>query len=384
MTNEPSGRPEPRGPRVKRPIPFPSGRDGTELEKVIRQFATDKKWNVRQSLPTTRELGEHYAISNASVCRLLQRLSRENVVWRRDNGRYYFNESRRLYERHKPYACMLRKLETWTVIYQAIMSGFGQAFGQEKGAILFIHNESLFQRLQPDQPPLFASADEQRVLLREFLRDHEGQFRGILLDQVWSDDVLKEFVPQLSNSVIVCRPSTVPEISSVSVDFEMSGMLAVGHLYARGFDEIWLAVPHSGSVNYQMMATSAVNASKKLGRPIDEKNILSVATNGEREKFIARLGTSKKRVGIYYLGSLGAPPDHLALVLRRGLAAAGLECPKRVGFIVGMSIHSPGEHDISTFQVDYTEMGRIAGEILASDKHRTAIVPARLCIGATT
>lgn len=384
MTNEPSGRSEPRGPRTKRPISFPSGRDGTELEKAIRQFATDKKWNVRQPLPTTRELGQHYAISNASVCRLLQKLNRENVVWRRDNGRYYFNESRRLYERHKPYACMLRKLETWTVIYQAIMSGFGQAFGQQKGAILFIHNESLFQRVLPDQPPLFASADEQRVLLREFLRDHEGQFRGILLDQVWSDDVLKEFVPQLSNSVIVCRPSTVPEISSVSVDFEMSGMLAVGHLYARGFDEIWLAVPHSGSVNYQMMAISAVNASKKLGRPIDEKNILSVATNGEREKFIARLGTSKKRIGVYYLGSLGAPPDHLALVLRRGLAAAGLECPERVGFLVGMSIHSPGEHEISTFQVDYTEMGRIAGEILASNKHRTAIVPAQLCIGATT
>lgn len=384
MTNKSSGSLKRQRPGATNSVPFPPGQDCAELERIIRQFAADKKWNVRQSLPTTRELGEHFAISNASVCRLLQRLSRENVVWRRDNGRYYFNESRRLYERHKPYACMLRKLETWTVIYQAIMSGFGQAFGQQKGAILFIHNESLFQRLLPDQPPLLASADEQRVLLREFLRDHEGQFRGILLDQVWSDDVLKEFVPQLSNSVIVCRPSTVPEISSVSVDFEMSGMLAVGHLYARGFDEIWLAVPHSRSVNYQMMATAALNASVNFGRPIDDKNILSVTTNAEREHLIARLRAAKKRVGIFYLGSLGAPPDHLALVLRHALAAAGLECPERVGFLVGMSIQSPGEQEISTFQVDYTELGRIAGEILASDKHRTAIVPARLCIGATT
>ena len=69
-----------------------------ELEKTVRQLVTSKAWDINQPLPTTRELGDQHQVSNASACRLLKRLDEEGVIWRRDNGRYYRNESRRLYD----------------------------------------------------------------------------------------------------------------------------------------------------------------------------------------------------------------------------------------------------------------------------------------------
>jgi len=210
--------------------PLASGKGVTDLEKALRELAANKQWDVYHPLPTTRELGKSYDISNASVSRLLQRLDVDETLWRRDNGRYYLKEGRRLFERRKPYACLLRQLQMWSRSYQAIMGGFSQAFERNKTALLFIHNETLVRHADTAHPPVHAGAAAQRESLVEFFHDHENQFGGILLDDVWQDDVLAEFSAQLTNAVIVGRPTGLPGLSSVSVDFETSALLAVGHL----------------------------------------------------------------------------------------------------------------------------------------------------------
>jgi DNA-binding transcriptional regulator YhcF (GntR family) len=86
----------------------PSANNGVAaMERTIKQLVTAKNLDLTKPLPTTRELGHQHGVSNATACRLLKRLDQGGVVWRRDNGRYYPTESRRIFERRKPYACLI-------------------------------------------------------------------------------------------------------------------------------------------------------------------------------------------------------------------------------------------------------------------------------------
>jgi hypothetical protein len=348
------------------------------LESALRKLTEQKVWNVQEPLPTTRELGERYHISNASACRLLKRLDEEEVVWRRPNGRYYVAESRRIFERPKPYACLLRKLQNWSRSYQGIMSGFSEAFGRSRAAMLFVHNETLVRHADTANPPVHATAPAQREALEEFFRDHDEPFGGILLDDVWLDDVLEEFAPRLGNAVIVCRPTRLPGLASVSADFDSSAVLAIGHLYARGYEEIWLAVPFTNAAPVDLMSRAAVGAAAMLGKRIDEKNIHSVATPADREKFIARVADAKKRIGIFCL------EDNVSLLLRSALTTAGIMTPEQVGLVSGMGTDIVIDRAITSLQIDYRQIGLTAGEILASGTPRHVTVPTRLVLGETT
>lgn len=359
-------------------VAFPGGKGVADLELALRLLSEQRNWDVQTPLPTTRELGERYGISNASACRLLKRLDEEKVIWRRENGRYYVNESRRLFEKRKPYACLLRKLQNWSRIYQGVMSGFSQVFGRDRASMLFVHNEGLVRHADTGHPPVHAGAQAQREALAEFFRDHEDQFGGILLDDVWMDDVLGGFAHQLGNAVIVCRPSRLPELSSVSVDFDAAALLALGHLYARGYEEVWLAVPFTHAAPVDLMREAAVKAAALLGRPIPPERVAMVATPHEREHFLTRLRAAGRRVGIFCL------EDNVSLILWRSLKAAGLALPAQVGLLSGMGTGIVTERHISSVRIDYEKIGLTAGEILAGGKPRSVTLPPSLYIGETT
>jgi DNA-binding LacI/PurR family transcriptional regulator len=372
--------PDPAKPMSKRSLKTPSApRAGgvSELERSIRQLVAANHWDLHQPLPTTRELGERHHISNASVCRLLKRLDEDGVIWRRPNGRYYLNESRRIFERRKPYACLIRKLQHWSRMYHAIMSGFSQAFGRKKASMLFVHNETLVRHADTAHPPIHAGVAAQREALAEFFHDHADQFAGILLDDVWLDEALGKFSDRLGNSVVVCRTTTLPHLSSVSADFDSGAMMAIGHLYARGYEEIWIAVPFENSAPVDLMHAAALNAAASLGSPVDPKNICSVATPADRERFVARLKGARKRVGVFCL------EDNMSLILWRTLAGAGLDLPRQVGLLSGMG-DVMSEQGMSSIKIDYEAIGRAAGEILMAGEHRTVKHATQLVLGKTT
>jgi DNA-binding LacI/PurR family transcriptional regulator len=356
--------------------PKPTG-GVAELEKTIKQLVTAKGWDVNKPLPTTRELGDQHHVSNASACRLLKRLDEEGVIWRRENGRYYANESRRLLERRKPYACLIRKLQHWSRMYHAIMSGFSQAFGRNKTSLLFVHNETLVRHEDTEHPPVHAGLAAQREALAEFFHHHEDQFAGILLDDVWLDEALAKFSEQLTNAVVVGRTTKLPNVASVSVDFDSSALMAMGHLYARGYEEIWIAVPYANSAPVDLMLAAALKAAASLGSPIEPKNVCSAATPADRERLMARLKAAKKRIGLFCL------EDNMSLVLWRALNEASIDCPRQIGLLSGMG-DIVAEQGISSIKIDYDAMGRAAGEILAAGEHRTIKQPTQLALGRTT
>jgi hypothetical protein len=348
-----------------------------ELERTVKQLVIAKTCDISKPLPTTRELGERHHVSNASACRLLKRLDQEGVIWRRENGRYYPNESRVIYERRKPYACLIRKLQQWSRMYHAVMSGFSQAFGRSKASMLFVHNESLVHHADTEHPPIHAGFAAQREALAEFFRHHENEFAGLLLDDVWLDAALLKFSDELKNAVVVCRTTTLPQLSSVSVDFDASAMMAVGHLYARGFEEIWIALPFSNSAPVDLMHAATLKAAAGLGSPILPKNVCSVATPADRERLFSRLKAARRRIGIFCL------EDNMSLVLKRALDQSGLECPRQVGLLSGMG-DIVAELGVSSVKIDYEAIGRAAGEILISRQHRIEKHASKLVLGSTT
>ena len=359
------------------PAPVSTGRGVAELERTLKQLVIAKGLDINKPLPTTRELGEQHHVSNASACRLLKRLDEQGVIWRRDNGRYYPNESRRLFERRKPYACLIRKLQHWSRMYHAIMSGFSEAFGRSKASMLFVHNEGLVRHADTEHPPVHAGLAAQRQALAEFFQHHESQFGGLLLDDVWLDDALLKFSRELRNAVVVCRTTNLPQLSSVSVDFESSAIMALGHLYARGYEEIWIAKPFSNSAPVDLMHAAALKAAVSLGSTIEAKNVCSAATPAARQRLIARLQAAKKRVGVFCL------EDNISLVLWRALTETGIDCPGQIGLLSGMG-DIVSDLGISSIKIDYEAIGRTAGEILMSRKHGVVKHGAQLVLGKTT
>jgi len=347
------------------------------LEMTVKQLVTSKSWDINQPLPTTRELGEQHNVSNASACRLLKRLDEEGVIWRRENGRYYPNESRRLFERRKPYACLIRKLQHWSHMYHAIMSGFSQAFGRSKTSMLFVHNEGLVRHADTEHPPVHAGLPAQREALAEFFHHHEKQFAGVLFDDVWLDEALERFSDELENSVVVCRTTTLPELSSVSVDFESSALMAIAHLHARGYEEIWIAMPFANSAPVDLMQAAALRAAEILGAPVAPRNVCSAATPADRDRLMARLKAAKKRVGVFCL------EDNMTLVLWRALNEGGIDCPGQIGLLSGMG-DIVADLGISSIKIDYEAIGRTAGELLVAREHRIVKQPSQLVIGKTT
>lgn len=347
------------------------------MEQSIRQLVTSKHCDLTKPLPTTRELGAQHHVSNASACRLLKRLDDEGLIWRRENGRYFPAASRRLLERRKPYACLVRKLQHWSHMYQAVMSGFTEAFGGNHASMLFVHNETLVRHSDTEHPPLHASLAVQRETLAEFFQDHDDRFAGILLDDVWLDAALAHCSERLKNSVVVCRTTTLPQVSSVSVDFEASAMAAIAHLHARGYEEIVVAVPFANSAPVDLMLAATLKAAAYVGSPIEPHNICSAATPVDRERLINRLTTAKRRIGVFCL------EDNITLVLWRSFKEAGVDCPRRIGLLAGMGdIVAP--MGISSIKIDYGAIGRAAGEILAAEEYRVVKHPSELVLGKTT
>lgn len=366
----------PASPRLI--VELAPGQGSAGLEQSVRRLAESGEWQLEARLPTTRQLGERFGISNASVSRLLQRLDDEGVIWRRDNGRYYPAGSERLYGRPKTYACLLRKLEHWSRVYLDVMSGFSRAFGEGRAAMLFVHNETLVRHHDTGHPPVHAGVAAQTKALEQFLAAPPESVAGLLLDEIWRDEVLAAFGDRLGPAVVTCRPTTVRDVSSVSVDFTAGGLAAVGHLWARGYEEILIAVPFSNVVSVDLMIAAVRAAAETLGKPVPATALCSASTPAARERLVARVQTTKRRVGIF------CPEDNISRLLRQELIAAGIDLPAQAGVLSGMGTDLVRSERISSLRIDYEAIGRTAAEILTGKEVRHVVLPVTLDIAETT
>jgi hypothetical protein len=356
---------------------LPPGHGVDGLERAIREAAAGGRWNLQARLPTTRELGLGFGISNATVSRLLDRLAREGAIWRRENGRYYRAESARLFAEPRTYACLLRKLEHCRV-YFGVMSGFSRDFVENQEAMLLFHNPALVRHSDTAHAPFHAGPAAQTRALEEFLAVPRARLSGVLLDDVWRDEVVEPVLARLTPAVVVSRPTRLAGLSSVTVDFAAAAQLALGHLFARGYERIILAVPFSGAAPVDLMVAAAKTGSAHLGRPLPPADICLVSTEEKRHQLVAALKASRVRTGIF------CPEDNVALQLYRDCKAAGLAVPDRIGLVAGMGTDVVTPHGLSTLRIDYEAIGQTAARILRDRLVQNVVLPAQLRIGGTT
>lgn len=354
------------------------GHGAEALESLLRHYLAQTSLDLKSPLPTTRALAERFAVANTTAYRVLLKLHAADLLWRTANGRFYPAGSRALLEKPSPFACLLRRLETWSMMYEGVMRGFSQVCGKSRRGMLFIHNESLVQHPDLAHPPTFAPSRLQENALKEFVRCHATSIDGILLDHAWSDPVLARFEKEFRNAVVVCRPTSLRFLSTVQTDFRQAALLALGHLLARGFKEVWLAVPFRNDTTVDLMIDNAIAASRELGLPLARRNIHVVATPAEQTRFIERLRRATHRVGVF------CPEDNVTRILHKRLRSAGLPCPEKVGLLSGFGTASVRQRDISSIHCDFEAIGRQAAEVLNSGRRQHVVLPPRLQTGQTT
>lgn len=354
------------------------GHGAAELEPLLRRHLSQPPRDLKVPLPTTRTLAEGFAVANTTAYRVLLKLHAEGLLWRTENGRFYPAGSRALLEKPKPFACLLRRIEAWSMMYEGIMRGFSQVCGRGRRGMLFVHNESLVQHPDLAHHPTFAPSRLQENALQEFVHCHAASIGGVLLDHAWSDTVLARFEKELRNAVVVCRPTSLRFLSSVQADFRQAALLALGHLLARGFREVWLAVPFRNDTTVDLMIENAAVVSRELGMPVARRNILGAATPAEQIRLIERLRRATGRVGVF------CPEDNVTRILHERLRAGGLACPEKVGLLSGFGTASVRQRGISSIHCDFETIGRQAAEVLNSGRRQHVVLPPRLQAGQTT
>ena len=225
--------------------------------------------------------------------------------------------------------------------------------------------------LQPvSYMPLLVDAQTQRKLFDSYLRMIlERRAEGVIVIASWIfqetnllEDVEKNQVP----IVIVGRDLSARNVSSLLVDNEAGGALAMRHLIELGHRRIAIVRGPEELFDTELRWEGVQRAASEAGIKIDPKLVYQLpnitdATSGFEGglAFVSEMLTSKRP-----FTAVLAFDDLTALGVVRGLNAAGLKVPDDcsvVGFddVLPAAVSTPG---ITTVHQPLTEMGLLASE----------------------
>ena len=335
-----------------------------EIEKHLRGIAAGGEWPESDALPTTRALGEKFGVANTTASRVFHRLEVEGLVWKQDNGRYFLESSRQLLHRPKPVACLTRELERWSGVYRAIMAGVSAHTSARQTALLLWRSESLVSHSDVNLPPDYGSLDQQAKSLDDFERCYGETHGGVLIDDVWSDKALTQHPALLNNAVVLYRETELPGVGNVCIDTEAGSLLALTHLLARGYEELWIACPFRGDAAMDALVADVAVIAEKTGNGSLIYHIKDAGTPEERAALVSAAKCSSKRIGVF------CPEDNVSKSLKLELISQGVECPGKVGLMSGMGTSVLADENISTLSYDFREMGLRAAEMICSKESR--------------
>lgn len=331
-----------------------------------------------EPLPPTRSLGERLDVSYSTVARVLQRLAAAGKLWQHPNGRFYPATAKAVLDRPKPVACLTRRLELCSELYRELLEGISAGCGAERRTMLLWHDELLVNHNNPAEPPVFATVQQQRAILGDFLERHGAAAGGFLLDHVWSDEVLREHAAALRPAVVLVRRCTVPGISNIYADFNGGALHALGHLLGRGYEHIVPVEPFQGDPSIDDFLATAEAAARSLGCADRLAKRTNAATAPQRQALIRKVAAEKRRVALL------CPEDNVARLLLEGLREAGVDCPRNVGLLSVMGTDIASQTGLSCVRYDFREIGKSAVRLLRAPDPASEAIDASLTQGATT
>lgn len=349
-----------------------------KIQEEVRKRLESGEWATGVPLPPARELAEEHGVSSSTAYRILVRLVNENLLWQHSKGRFYAADARHLVDTVQPFACMLPRLQLWSLVLQEIMHGVTQQSAFYKRGTLLIHNPALILQDDVDSQPRYADAQTQTNILEEFFSTHAESCEGIIFDNVWRDDVLALFQDRLQRMVVINRRTSLDFVSAVYPDFDRSALLAFAHLHSRGFERIYFISTHD-DYYVQQTVEAGLKVAREIGADFDESCIRNPRTGEEREAFAAELKQADQRIGIF------SPDDNWSLLFQSDLLAAGVEIPTQVGLLTGIGTKAVrGAQSLSTLVVNFERMGELAVDCLREEQPSQHTVAVKLEVGSTT
>lgn len=326
-----------------------------EADLATRVLSSFREWPADQPLPTMRALGKQLGVASATAFRLLQKLATDGKVWQHSvSGRFYPPAARLLYDRPKPVACMIRRLELDSEQYRELLEGISAGCGASHRSMLMWHDELLVNHPEPHEPPLFASASSQRAILKDFLDRHGESAGGFVLDHVWGDDALQAFRNRLRPAVMLFRSCDLEGFSSVRADFRSGALKALAHLLGRGFEQVIPIRPFEGDPAVSEFFDALESGAKDIGCRDRLAAIVTASTDRERATLIKSLRQINRRT------ALVCPEDNVAALLVEGAKRAGIACPANLGVLSVMGTDVAVKSQLSCLRYDFREMGRLA------------------------
>jgi DNA-binding LacI/PurR family transcriptional regulator len=299
-------------------------------------------------------------------------------IWQHPtNGRFFPPGARALLDRPKPVACLIRRLELGSELYRELLEGISAGCGERQRTMLLWHDELLVNHPDPQQPPRFAPATQQRAILNEFLDRHGEAAGGFLLDHVWSDEALRSHAARLQPAVMLFRSCEVPGLSNIAVDLRAGALKALAHLLGRGFEHIIFVDPFSGDP----AVVEFGHAMEKAAAELDCSSRLSTCaatTPKERSALIERLARSPRR------NALLCPEDNVALLLAAAAREAGMRLPDKAGVLSVMGTDFAVKAGLSCLRYDFRALGRMAVEALGSARPLRHVLAPQFVSGNTT
>lgn len=344
-----------------------------ELRKLIAQAPSDRP------LPTTRELGEQHGVANTTIYRVLRQMAERGEIWQNQtNGRYYPPGARELFDRPKPVACLIRRLELGSALYRELLEGISAGCGKRQRTALLWHDDLLVNHPDPHEPPAFASVLQQRAILESYLERHGDAAGGFVLDHVWSDDALRAHADRLRPAVVMYRTCTLEGFGNIRADFGGGALKALAHLLGRGFERIVPVLPFPGDPAVNEFGEALRAAAAELGCAGRLGEPLPAATARERTALLQRLQHGNVRT------ALVCPEDNVAVLLATQARDLGLQCPDRLGVLSVMGTDFATKAGLSCVRYDFRELGRRAVEALAPEGPAQHILEAQFSGGSTT
>ena len=306
-----------------------------------------------EPVPPSRELAERFGVNHTSIFRRLQERVDAGTLWKAESGRFYFPEARLLVERPRPVACLFRRIENWSRLYQEIMEGVAIECEARGLASLLWHDEALVRHADPGRAPVFAPAKGQKESLQRMVDRYGGEISGLILDHLWRDEALSILPDHLARSAVVVGREAGSR-SAVFPDFAAAASLALSHLFAQGYERVIPVEPFAGDQGIDHARNGLTRHIRRAGLERAVGPVASGETPQARARLIRDLARRGVRTGLIFL------EDNNALQFLAESRAAGLDCPRRVGLVALQGTRAAESSGLTRIRIDYTALGRIA------------------------
>lgn len=269
-----------------------------------------------EPFPTTRDLAEKFGVNNSTVFRHFVKYEEAGHLWRSEGGRFYDARMRSLVEKPRPIACLLRRIELWSFLYQEWMEGIATACEEVGRATLLWHDEDLVCHGEVGAPPTFATPAQQKESLATFLKHYGNSIGGLVLDQIWCDEALDSIPASIRRkSVILGRPGP-PDMISIIPDWKKNAALAIRSLQSKGCELIYPVSPfdQDPAINHALSCIHA--AAKEIDYPLAIER--KAATASDRKRLLDEVSRIKQPIGLI------VPEDNIAQLLFQKVKTRGL------------------------------------------------------------